>query len=112
MRYSHPPLINPVIKGERSIFSWSIGKFLVLIGTFVFSLLLAGSVVATYKIASSYLNKAYSRNAQVRAMAQAYEVNQLLMTARHELEYLSRMPMEPDLVLRHFNAKVAKERIV
>ena len=33
MRYSHPPLLNPVIRVESSIYAWSIGKFLVLFGT-------------------------------------------------------------------------------
>lgn len=33
MRYSHPPLLNPLIRVDGSIYSWSVGKFLVLLGT-------------------------------------------------------------------------------
>ena len=110
MRYSHPPMINPVIRVESSIYAWSIGKFLVLVGSLVMILVFAFSIVVTYKVASSYLNQAYSRNAQVRALAQAHEINQMLVMARNELEYLSRSPLTVEWILSHFNAKSEQER--
>lgn len=110
MRYSHPPLINPVIRVESSIYAWSIGKFLILIGTLFVALILAIAIIITYNIASAFLNKAYSRNAQVRALAQAHELNQLLVEARYELEYLSRTTLAPDVLTQHFAHKDEKER--
>ena len=110
MRYSHPPEFNPVIRGGTSIYAWSIGKFLILFGTLSMAVILAGSVFVTYRIASSYLNRAYSRNAQMRALAQAHEINELLVDARHELEFLSRSPLTPEALVRHFTAKSPEER--
>ena len=110
MRYSHPPLINPVIRVESSIYAWSIGKFLILIGTLFVALILGIAIIITYNIASSFLNTAYSRNAQVRALAQAHELNQLLVEARYELEFLSRTPLVPDLLTQHFAHKDEAER--
>ena len=110
MRYSHPPALNPVIRVESSIYAWSIGKFLVLFGSLVMVLVFAFSIVLTYKVASSYLNQAYSRNAQVRALAQAHEISQMLVAARNELEYLSRGPLTGERIMNHFNAKSEQER--
>ena len=110
MRYSHPPMLNPVIRVESSIYAWSIGKFLVLFGSLVMVLVFAFSIVLTYKVASSYLNQAYSRNAQVRALAQAHEISQMLVAARNELEYLSRGPLTVERMVAHFNAKSEQER--
>ncbi len=110
MRYSHPPALNPVIRVESSIYAWSIGKFLVLFGSLVMVLVFAFSIVLTYRVASSYLNQAYSRNAQVRALAQAHEISQMLMAARNELEYLSRGPLTGERIVTHFNAKSEQER--
>ena len=93
MRYSYPPLINPMIRVDSSIYAWSIGKFLLLFGSAAVILLLAVSAVVTYKVSAVFLDQAYARNAQVRALAQAHEINQLLHAARHELEYLSHRPL-------------------
>jgi transcriptional regulator with AAA-type ATPase domain len=110
MRYSHPPLLNPVIQTDGSIYAWSIGKFLVLFGTLLMGCILAVTVTVTYKIVSLYLDQAYSRNAHIRAMAQAHEINQLLIAARYELEALSRMALTPESLLNHLSAKSPQER--
>lgn len=110
MRYSHPPLLNPLIRVEGSIDSWGIVKFLVLVGTLLVTVIFSATVIATYHIVSSYLDKAYSRNAQVRALAQAHEINQILIAARYELEYLTRLPHTPESMRNHLGAKSADER--
>ncbi|MCL1981038.1 MAG: sigma-54 dependent transcriptional regulator [Proteobacteria bacterium] len=102
MPYSHPPLLEPIIQVEKSIFAWSVNKFLVLIGTLLVSMILAAMAVLIYKIVVEYLDQAYSRNAQLRAMAQAHEINQLLVAARHELEFLSRMPLTLEAMQQHW----------
>jgi len=110
MRYSHPPLLNPVIRVDSSMYAWSIGKFLVLFGTLLMGAILTGTVVLTYNIVSMYLDQAYSRNAQIRALAQAHEINQLLVAARYELDFLTRIPLTPDSMSRHLEAKSPAER--
>ena len=110
MRYSYPPLINPVIRVDSSIYAWSIGKFLLLFGSAAVILLLAVSAVVTYKVSAVFLDQAYARNAQVRALAQAHEINQLLHAARHELEYLSHRPLTAEEILGHLGALSAEER--
>ena len=110
MRYSYPPLINPMIRVDSSIYAWSIGKFLLLFGSAVVILLLAVSAVVTYKVSAVFLDQAYARNAQVRALAQAHEINQLLHAARHELEYLSHRPLTAEEILGHLGALSAEER--
>lgn len=110
MRYSHPPLLNPLIRVDGSIYSWSVGKFLVLLGTLLVVIILSATVIVTYHIVSSYLDQAYSRNAQMRALAQAHEINQLLVAARYELEYLTRLSLTPESISTHLAAKSAEER--
>ncbi len=110
MRYSRPPLLDPVLRVEGSIFSWSIGKFLVLFGTLLMGAILTVTVVLTYGTVSMYLDQAYSRNAHVRALAQAHEINRLLVAARHDLDYLTRMPLTPEAMTRHLEAKSPEER--
>jgi len=110
MRYSHPPLLNPVIRVDSSIYAWSIGKFLVLFGTLLVGFILTGTVVVTYNIVSMYLDQAYSRNAHIRALAQAHEINQLLVAARYELDFLIRIPLTPESMIRHLEAKSSDER--
>ena len=110
MRYSYPPLINPVIRVDSSIYAWSIGKFLLLFGSAVVILVLAVSAVVTYQVAAAFLDQAYARNAQMRALAQAHEINQLLHAARHQLEYLSRRPLSVEAILAHLGAMSAEER--
>ena len=110
MRYSRPPLLDPVLRVEGSIFSWSIGKFLVLFGTLLMGAILTVTVVLTYGTVSMYLDQAYSRNAHVRALAQAHEINRLLVAARHELDYLTRLPLTPESMTKHLEAKAPEER--
>ena len=110
MRYSYPPLINPMIRVDSSIYAWSIGKFLLLFGSAAVILLLAVSAVVTYKVSAVFLDQAYARNAQLRALAQAHEINQLLHAARHELEYLARRPLTAEAILAHLGALSAEER--
>lgn len=110
MRYSYPPLFNPLIRAGSSIYAWSIARFLVIFGTLLIGAILAVTVAVTYRIASSYLNQAYSRNAQTRALAQAYEINQLLVAARYELEFFSRTSLTPESIISHFSAQSAEER--
>lgn len=110
MRYFYPPLLNPVIRADSSIYAWSITKFLILFSTLLMSGILITTVVITYNIASSYLNQAYSRNAQVRALAQAHDINQLLVIARYELEFLSHTSLSPETIIAHFSAQSEDER--
>ena len=111
MRYSHPPLTSPMIRIENSIYAWSIGKFLMLLGTLLVGAILTATVILTYALFSMYLDKAYSRNAQIRALAQAHEINQLLVAARYELDFLTRMPLTPESMARHLEAKSSEDRI-
>lgn len=110
MRYFYPPLFSPVIRADSSIYAWSITKFLIIISTLLISAILVVTVVITYKIVSSYLNQAYSRNAQVRALAQASDINQSLVMARNELEYLSHIPLTQEAVMDYFTALSEDER--
>ncbi len=110
MRYFYPPLLNPVIRADSSIFAWSITRYLLVFSTLLISGILVVTVVITYNIASSYLNQAYSRNAQIRALAQANDINQLLVTARNELEYLSHIPLNQEAIIGHFMAQSEDER--
>jgi hypothetical protein len=102
--------MNPLIRVDGSIFSWSIGKFLVLFATLLVVVIFSATVIATYHVVTSYLDQAYSRNARVRAMAQANEINQILLMARYELEYLARMPLAPESMRNHLQAKSTEER--
>lgn len=110
MRYSHPPLLEPIIQVEGSILAWSVGKFLVLIGTLLMSVILTAIVVLTYQIVAEYLDQAYSRNAQIRALAQAHEMNQLLIAASYELDFLTRMPLTPEAMIHHWEDTAPQER--
>jgi two-component system, NtrC family, response regulator HydG len=111
MRYSHPPLTSPMIRIENSIYAWSIGKFLMLLGTMLVGAILTATVILVYALFSMYLDKAYSRNAQIRALAQAHEINQLLVAARYELDFLTRMPLTPEAMARHLEAKSSEDRV-
>ncbi|MCL2789415.1 MAG: sigma 54-interacting transcriptional regulator [Desulfobulbus sp.] len=102
MSYEHPPLLAPIVQMEKSIFAWSVNKFLVLIGTLLMTAILTAMVVLIYKIVAEYLDQAYSRNAQTRAMAQAYEMNQLLIAAHYELDFLSKMSLTPEAMMHHW----------
>ena len=110
MRFSYPPILNPLIRVEGSIYTWSIGKFLVLFGTLLMGAILTATVVLTYGVVSMYLDQAYSRNAYIRALAQAHEINQLLVAVRYELDSLTRIPLTPEAMAHHLEAKSPEER--
>ncbi len=110
MRYFYPPLLNPVIRPDSSIYAWSITRFILVFSTLLIGGILVVTVVITYNIASSYLNQAYSRNAQIRALAQANEISQLLITARDKLEFLSHTPLTQEAIIAHFAAQSEDER--
>lgn len=110
MRYSLPPMLNPVIRINSAVYSWGISKFLVLYGTTLLALLLSISVFIAYKIASNSLNSAYSRNAQMRAKAQAYEINELLVAARQELQFIGSGSLSRDEILNHLRRKTLEDR--
>lgn len=109
MRYSFP-LLNPMFPGRSSLRVLTIRKFLITICTLLVSCILFATIVVTFQVVSSYLNQAYSRNALFRAMAQADQINQMLVAARHELEYLSRTPLTPEFLMEYFAAKSPDER--
>ncbi|MCL2458214.1 MAG: sigma-54 dependent transcriptional regulator [Desulfobulbus sp.] len=102
MRYSYLFLPAPVIRANKSITTWSIGTLLMVIGTLLMTVILTAIMVLIYVIVVDYLERAFSQNAQTRAMAQAYEINQLLVAARHELDFLSRLPLNQQAMLRHW----------
>jgi DNA-binding NtrC family response regulator len=110
MRYFYPPLLNPVLRADRSIYAWSITRFLLFFSTLLIGGILVVTGFLTYTIASSYLNKAYSRNAQIRALAQANEISQLLIMARNKLEFLSHSSLTQEAIIAHFAASSEDER--
>jgi DNA-binding NtrC family response regulator len=110
MRYFLPPGLSPIVRIDSSLYTWNIRKFLVLYGTTLLALLLFASVVIAYKIASTALDTAYSRNAQLRAKAQAYEINQLLIEARHELQFLSSGSLLREEIRNHLSRKTLEDR--
>ncbi|MBU1567637.1 MAG: sigma-54 dependent transcriptional regulator [Proteobacteria bacterium] len=110
MHYSLPPMLNPIIRMNSAIYSWSISKFLVLCGTGLLALFLSVSVIIAYKIASTSLNSAYSRNAQMRAQAQAYEINQLLIAARQELQFIGSGSLTREEIFNHLSRKSLEDR--
>ncbi|MDK9707237.1 MAG: sigma-54 dependent transcriptional regulator [Desulforhopalus sp.] len=105
MRYSFPPSLNPVIRMNDAFYSWGISKFLVLSGTTLLAFLLLASVLIAYKIASSSLDSAYSRNAQLRAKAQAHDINQVFLSARQELQFLSSGSLSPEEIFNYLRRK-------
>ena len=110
MRYFYPPLLNPVIRADSPIYAWSITKFLLVFSTLLIGGILVVTVFITYNIVSSYLNQAYSRNAQIRALAQANEISQLLITARNKLEFLSHSALTQEAIIAHFASQSEDER--
>lgn len=110
MRYSLPPNLKPLIRFDGSVYSWSIAKFLLVVGTVAMAALLIMSAVTVYQISSSYLDNAYSRNAQLRAKAQAEEINKLVLDARYELEYLAGGELTGAAVIEHLSKKSPEER--
>ena len=110
MRYNYPPFLEPIVKMEQSFNEWSIAKLLLLAGTPLIALVLLAMTVSTYRISSNYLNKAYSRNAQTRALALAHEVKQCLLEARYEIQYLASSSMTPEAISKYMMSKTSSQR--
>ncbi|NLY41612.1 MAG: sigma-54-dependent Fis family transcriptional regulator [Desulfovibrionales bacterium] len=110
MRYYHPPLISPIIHFGRSIKEWSITRVLLLLGVPLMAVVLLIMTFSTYQIAKHYLVRAYARNSQTRALAQAYELKQMLLEARNELLYLARTEPTADSVRQYWLHKPVAQR--
>jgi len=110
MRYSYPPVLNPVINLEKPVKEWSFTHLLLLIGTPLVALVMLIMTVSTYRIASHYLNRAYARNAHTRALAQAHEIQQLLVDARYELLNLGQADLTADSIQAYMMGKPATKR--
>ena len=110
MRYSHPPILNPVISLERPIKEWSFTRLLLLVGTPLVAAVMLIMTVTTYRIASHYLERAYARNAHTRALAQAHEVQQLLAEARYEVLNLGQPGLTAESVQSYMMGKPAAKR--
>ncbi|NLX18893.1 MAG: sigma-54-dependent Fis family transcriptional regulator, partial [Desulfobulbus sp.] len=85
-------------------------NILILFGVLLVSVILSGTIVGIYFVVSTYLDQAYSRNARLRALAQAHEINELIVAAKNELQYLARMPLSPETITQHLQAKTVEER--
>jgi len=110
MRYSYPPILNPVINLEKPIKEWSFTRLLLLVGTPLVAAVMLIMTVSTYRIASHYLNRAYARNAHTRALAQAHEIQQLLVDARYELLNLGQADLTADSIQAYMMGKPATKR--
>ncbi|MDO5674633.1 MAG: sigma 54-interacting transcriptional regulator [bacterium] len=110
MRFYFPPQVNTILRPGSRLTRWSISKFLILLGAVLMMFVLSISFFAVYKAASSYLREAFSRNAQMRTLAQANAVSAMLDDAQRELEYLSRSALSADEMRAYFNRKSAQER--
>jgi DNA-binding NtrC family response regulator len=113
MRYGYPPLLRPILRNEdssSSIHGWGIRKFVVLIGLITMMAVLAIFGFSLYKIATYYLNQAFSRNAMLRTTAQAHDIDSLLRDTQYELEYLARLPMTAATMTDYLNNTPAKKR--
>lgn len=110
MRYSYPPILNPVINLERPLKEWSFTRLLLLVGTLLLSAVMLIMTVSTYRIASHYLNRAYARNAHTRALAQAHEIQQLLVEARYELLNLGQADLTAESIQEYMMGKPATKR--
>ncbi len=110
MRFYFPPQVNTILRPGSRLTRWSISKFLILFGAVVMMLVLSISFFAVYKAASAYLREAFSRNAQMRTLAQANAISAMLDGALLELEYLSRSALSPEALRVYFNHKSAQER--
>ena len=110
MRYSYPPILNPVLNMEKPVKEWSITRILLLLGTPLVALVLLLMTVTIYRISSHYLDRAYARNAHTRALAQAHELQQLLKEARYEILNLARSDISPDAIRKYMGDKPATKR--
>jgi two-component system, NtrC family, response regulator HydG len=66
--------------------------------------------VSTYRIASHYLNRAYARNAHTRALAQAHEIQQILVEARYEILNLGHADLTAESIQAYMMGKPATKR--
>lgn len=110
MRYSYPPILNPIFKLERPIKEWSFTRLLLLVGTPLVATVMLVMTLSTYRIASHYLNRAYARNAHTRALAQAHEIQQLLEEARYEVLNLGQAGLTAESVQTFMMGKPATKR--
>ena len=110
MRYSYPPILNPVLNMEKPVKEWSITRILLLLGTPLVALVLLLMTVTIYRISSHYLERAYARNAHTRALAQAHELQQILKEARYEILNLARSDISPDAIRKYMADKPATKR--
>ncbi len=110
MRFYFPPQVNTILRPGSRLTRWSISKFLILLGTVLVMFVLSISFFVVHKTASSYLREAFSRNAQMRTLAQANAISTMLDDALLELEYLSRSALSADELLVYLNRKPAQER--
>jgi DNA-binding NtrC family response regulator/HAMP domain-containing protein len=110
MRYSYPPVLNPVINLEKPVKEWSFTRLLLLVGTPLVAAVMLIMTVSTYRIASHYLNRAYARNAHTRALAQAHEIQQLLVEARYELLNLGHADLTAESIQAYMMGKPATKR--
>jgi DNA-binding NtrC family response regulator/HAMP domain-containing protein len=110
MRYSYPPILNPVLKIEKPVKEWSITRILLVLGTPLVAVVLLLMTAVTYRITTHYLNRAYARNAHTRALAQAHELQQLLKEARYELLNLTGSDLAPSAIQKYMMDKPATKR--
>lgn len=110
MRYSYPPILNPVLSLEKPIKEWSFTRLLLLVGTPLVAAVMLIMTVSTYRIASHYLNRAYARNAHTRALAQAHEIQQLLVDARYELLNLGHEDLTAESIQSYMMGKPSTKR--
>jgi DNA-binding NtrC family response regulator len=110
MRYSYPPILNPIFKLEKPIKEWSFTRLLLLVGTPLVALVMLVTTLSTYRIASHYLNRAYARNAHTRALAQAHEIQQVLEEARYEVVNLGQAGLTAESVQAFMMGKPTTKR--
>lgn len=110
MRYSHPPILNPIINLERPVKEWSLSRLLLLVGAPLVALVMLIVTVSTYRIASHYLGRAYARNAHTRALAQAHEIEQLLNEARFEILNLGQAGLTAESIQSYMMGKPVTKR--
>jgi DNA-binding NtrC family response regulator len=110
MRYSYPPILNPVVNLEKPLKEWSFTRLLLLIGTPLVAAVMLVMTVSTYRIASHYLTRAYARNAHTRALAQAHEIEQILVDARYELLNLGHADLTAESIQAYMMGKPATKR--
>ena len=110
MRYSYPPILNPILSMEKPVKEWSITRILLLLGTPLVAVVLLVMTIAIYRISSHYLDRAYARNAHTRALAQAHELQQLLLEARFEILNLARSDISPESIRKYMADKPATKR--